>query len=57
MVHANWEDDEGWTKIYLEWEWKEIIKRADEILLLEDNRSLPHCLMVAVPKKKILLED
>ena len=43
--------------MYSEQEWKEMIKRVCKILSPEDNSSLPHCLMVAVPKKKALFID
>ena len=26
MVRARWEDDEGWTEIHLEREWKEMME-------------------------------
>ena len=52
MVRARWEDDENWTEIHSEREWKEMIKQEYEIPVHENNRDLSHCLIVAVPKKK-----
>ena len=57
MVRARWEDDEGWTEIHSEREWKEMMERAYEIPAPEDNGDLPRRLIVAVPKKKALLVD
>ena len=57
MVHARWEEDEGWTEIHLEREWKEIMEQAYEIPVPKDNGDLPRCLIVAVLKKKALLVD
>ena len=51
MVRARWEDDEGWTEIYLEREWKEIMERTYEIPAPENNGNLSRRLIVAVPKK------
>ncbi len=52
VIRASWEDDEDWTEIHLEREWKEMIDRACKIPTPEDNGGLPHQLVVAVPKKR-----
>lgn len=53
-VHISWEDDDDWTDIYLEREWKNIMRWACKILTLEDNRYILRCLVIAVLIKKIL---
>lgn len=57
MVRASWEDDEGWTEIHSEQEWKEMMKRAYEIPAPENNGNLSRRLVVVVPKKTALLVD
>ena len=57
MVRARWKDDEGWTKIYLEREQKELMELVYEIPAPKDNGDLPRRLIVAVQKKKALLVD
>ena len=56
MVRAIWEDDESWTEIYSEQEWKKMIERACEIPAPEDNGDLLCHLMVAIPKKALLVD-
>ena len=43
-------------EIYSEQEWKEMMKQACEIPAPEDNGDLPYCLMVAIPKKVLLVD-
>ncbi len=52
VVRATWDDDEGWTEIYSEREWKEMMQRASEIPAPEDNGDFPRRLVVSVPRKK-----
>ncbi len=52
VIRASWEDDEDWTEIHSEREWKEMIDQACEITAPEDNGGLLRRLVVAVPKKK-----
>ena len=52
IILARWEDDEGWTEIHLEREWKEMIERAYKISKPKNNKDLLRHLIVAVPKKK-----
>ncbi len=52
VVGATWDDDEGWTEIYLEREWKEMMQRACEIPSPEDNGVCSRRLVVSVPRKK-----
>ncbi len=37
VIRASWEDDEDWTEIHSEREWKEMMDRAYEIPALEDK--------------------
>ncbi len=55
VIYTSWENDEDWTEIYLETKWKEMRDWVCKILAPEDNRGLPHRLVVAVQKKKVLL--
>lgn len=57
VIYDSWEDDKGWTEIYLERKWEEIMDWAYEILAFEDNRSLPRYLIVFMLKKMVLLID
>ena len=52
VMRASWEDDEDWTEIHSEREWKEMMDQACEIPAPEDNGGLPRRLVVAVPKKR-----
>lgn len=51
-VYISQRDDEDWIEIYSKRKQKVIIKRIYKILIPKDNRDLPHCLVVAIPKKK-----
>ncbi len=55
VIRASWEDDEDWIEIYSESEWKEMIDRACEIPASKDNGGLLCCLVVAMPKKKSIV--
>ena len=55
MVRATWDDDEGWTEINSEREWKEMMQRTGEIPAPKDNGGFPHCLIVSVLRKKGLV--
>ncbi len=52
VVFATWDDDEGWTEIYSEREWKEMMQQVFEITSPEDNGGFPRRLLVSVPRKK-----
>ncbi len=55
VIRANCDDDEDWTEIHSEREQKEIIDWACEIPAPEDNRGLPRRLVVAIQKKKSIV--
>ena len=55
VVCATWNEDEGWTKIYSEREWKEMIQWAFEIPASKDNRGFLRRLVISVPRKKGLV--
>ena len=55
LVRTTWDDDEGWTEINSEREWKEMMQRADEIPASEDNGGFPRRLVVSVLRKKGLV--
>ena len=55
VVRATWDKDEGWTEIYLEREWKEMIQYAYEIPVSKNNGDFPRRLVVYVLKKKGLV--
>ena len=52
VIRAGWEDDKDKTEIYLEKKWKEMIDWASKIPAFKDNVGLPCHLIIAVPKKK-----
>ena len=51
VIRTSWEDNKDWMKIYSEREWKEMMDRISEIPVSEDNRDLPHHLVVSMQKK------
>ena len=52
VVCATWDYDEGWTEIYSEREWKEMMQRAFEIPAPKNNGGFSRRLVVSVPRKK-----
>lgn len=52
VLHASWQDDESWTVIHSEGEWKEMMQRTCEILAPEDNESFLRRLVIDVPRTK-----
>ncbi len=37
IIHVSWKDDEDWTEIHSEREWKKMMDGTYEILALKDN--------------------
>ena len=56
VIYISWEDDKNWTEIYLEKKLYKMINWVYKILVLENNEDLPRRLVIAVPKKKLLVD-
>ncbi len=55
VIRTSWKDDKDWTEIYSKRKWKEMMDQAYKIPAPEDNGDLPRHMVIAVPKKKIII--